>query len=62
MRARVRLDEARLVGEHAWITSTGEVTARLPFLGQWVVLYEWERELEVARREGGAWRLFGAQQ
>lgn len=62
VRARVRLDEVRLVGEHAWITSTGDVAGRLPFIGQWVVLYAWERDLEVARREGGTWRLYGYQQ
>lgn len=62
VRAQVRLDDVRLVGEHAWIYSTGEVSGRLPFLGQWVTLYWWERDLEIARREGAVWRLYGAQQ
>lgn len=62
VRARVRLDEVRLVGEQAWVFSTGEVSGQLPFLGQWMTLFWWERELEVARRENGAWRAFGYQQ
>lgn len=62
VRARVRLDEVRLVGEHAWVYSTGEIAGQLPFVGQWAPLFAWERELEVARRERGAWRLFGYQQ
>ncbi|HSE96466.1 MAG TPA: hypothetical protein VLD61_11295, partial [Methylomirabilota bacterium] len=62
VRAQVRLDEVRLVGEHAWVYSTGEVSGLLPVIGQWMALFVWERELEVARREDGRWRLFGYQQ
>ncbi len=62
MRTRVRIDEVRLVGNHAWVYSTGEASGRLPFVGQWVPLLWWERELEIARREDGVWRLFGYQQ
>ena len=62
MRAKVRIDEVRLVGGHAWVYSTGEAAGRLPFVGQWITILWWERELEVARRENGAWRLFGYQQ
>lgn len=62
VRARVRLDEVRLVGEQAWVFSTGEVSGQLPVLGQWMTLFWWERELEVTRRENGAWRAFGYQQ
>jgi len=62
LQARVRIDDVRLVGNHAWIYSTGEVSGQLPFLGAWMTLYGWERELEVARREDGVWRLFGYQQ
>jgi hypothetical protein len=62
LRAQVRIDEVRLVGEHAWVYSTGEVSGQLPVVGQWMTLFGWERELEVARREGGRWRLFGYQQ
>jgi hypothetical protein len=62
MRAKVRIDEVRMVGEHAWVYSTGEAAGRLPLLGQWITLFWWERELEVARRENGVWRLYGYQQ
>lgn len=62
VRARVRLDDVRLVGDHAWIYSTGEVTGRLRWIGQEVSVLWWERELEVARREDGRWRLYGYQQ
>jgi hypothetical protein len=62
VRAQVRIDEVRMVGDQAWVWSTGEALGRLPLVGQWMSLFTWERELEVARREGGAWRLFGYQQ
>jgi hypothetical protein len=62
IRARVRIDEVRLVGDQAWVWSTGEALGRLPFVGQWMSLFSWERELEVARRENGVWRLYGYQQ
>jgi hypothetical protein len=61
LRARVRIDEVRMVGDHAWVYSSGEVTGRLPLLGSWMTVYWWERELEVARPEGGVWRLYGYQ-
>jgi hypothetical protein len=63
VKANVRIDEVRMVGEHAWVYSTGEVSGRLRLLGMPIVFLSWERELEVVRREGGgAWRLFGYQQ
>ena len=62
VRARIRLDEVRLVDGHAWVYSTGEIAGQLPVVGQWMSLFWWERELEVARREGGQWRLYGYQQ
>jgi hypothetical protein len=62
MRATVRIDEVRIVGDQAWVYSTGEAAGRLPFVGQWITILWWERELEVARRENGTWRLFGYQQ
>jgi hypothetical protein len=62
VRARVRLDDVRLVGAHAWVWTTGEVTGQLAVVGQWLGLFAWERELEVARREQGVWRLYGYQQ
>ena len=62
VRARVRIDEVQMVEGHAWVYSTGEVSGRLPLVGTWVVFLSWQRELEVARREAGGWRLFGYQQ
>jgi len=62
VKVQVRIDEVRMVGEHAWIYSTGEVSGRLRLVGTWIVFLSWQRELEVARREAGGWRLFGYQQ
>jgi hypothetical protein len=62
IRAHVELDEVRLVGAHAWVWTTGDVAGQLAMVGQWVRLFVWERELEVARREQGVWRLYGYQQ
>jgi hypothetical protein len=62
VRARVQLDEVRLVGVHAWVWTTGDVTGQIAVVGQWVRLFVWERELEVARREQSVWRLYGYQQ
>jgi hypothetical protein len=62
VRARVRIDAIRMVGEHAWVYSTGNITGRVRFVGGWVQVGSWERELEVGRREDGRWRLYGYQQ
>jgi hypothetical protein len=62
VRARVRIDDVRVVDGHAWIYSSGEVSGQLPVVGTWIVFLSWQRELEVARRETGGWRLFGYQQ
>jgi hypothetical protein len=62
VRARVRIDEVRMVGDLAWVYSTGDVTGRLRLVGGSVPVLWWQRELEVARRENGRWRLFGYQQ
>ena len=59
VRARVRIDEVRMVDGAAWVYSTGEVSGRLRGLGAWTTVLSWEREPEVARREGAAWRLEG---
>jgi hypothetical protein len=59
VRAQVRLDEVRVVNGAAWVYSTGEITGRLRGLGVWTTVLSWEREPEVARREGAAWRLEG---
>ena len=62
MRARVRIDDVRIVDGLAWVYSTGDVTGRLRWVGGTVPVLSWQRELEVARRENGRWRLFGYQQ
>lgn len=62
VRARVRIDDVRLVDGLAWVYSTGDVTGRLRWIGGSVPVLSWKRELEVARREGGRWRLYGYQQ
>jgi hypothetical protein len=62
LKTRVRIDDVRMVGELAWVYSTGDVTGRLRLVGGFVPVASWERELEVARRENGRWRLFGYQQ
>src|SRR5262245_22064270 len=62
VRARVRIDDVRIVGGLAWVYSTGDVTGRLRWVGGSVPVLSWRRELEVARRENGRWRLFGYQQ
>ena len=60
--ARVRIDSARVVGDTAWIYTTGDVAGRPHWLGRLVPVLAWERELEIARREAGGWRLIGSQQ
>ena len=62
VRVRVRIDDVRMVGEHAWVYSTGQVTGRLRVVGSWILVASWQRELEIARRENGRWRLYGYQQ
>ena len=59
VRARVRVGEVRLVDGAAWVYSTGEISGRLRGVGAWTTALSWEREPEVARREGAAWRLVG---
>lgn len=59
VRARIRVDEVRLVDGAAWVYSTGEITGRLRGIGLWTSALTWEREPDVARKENGAWRLVG---
>jgi hypothetical protein len=59
VRVRVRMDEVRLVDGAAWVYSTGEISGRLRGIGAWTSALAWERELDVARREAGIWRLLG---
>ncbi len=62
LRAQVRIDEVRTVGEQAWVYSTGNVSGRLRWLGTWTPILSWQHEPEVAQREQGVWRLYGYQQ
>jgi hypothetical protein len=59
VRARIRLDEVRMVDGAAWVYSTGLVSGRLRGIGAWTTMLSWEREPEVARRENNTWRLAG---
>jgi hypothetical protein len=59
VRARIRVDEIRLVDTAAWVYSTGEISGRLRGIGMWTSALTWDREPDVARRESGAWRLIG---
>ena len=59
---RVRIDTVRMLGDQAWVYSTGEVNGRLQWVGRWVPVLSWQRQLEVARRENGVWRVIGYQQ
>jgi hypothetical protein len=61
MKVRVRIDTVRMVGDHAWVYSSGELSGYFAWLDRWVSVLSWQRELEVARREDGVWRLFGYQ-
>jgi hypothetical protein len=62
MKVRVRIDMVRMVGDHAWVYSSGELTGHFVWLDRLVPVLSWQRELEVARREDGVWQLFGYQQ
>ena len=62
LNARVRIDDVRMIGDRAWVYSTGEVTGRLRFLGTPILLFSWQQAPEVAWRENGRWRLIGDQQ
>jgi hypothetical protein len=59
VRARVHVDEVRLVDSAAWVYSTGEISGRLRGIGVWTSTLAWEHEPDVARREHGVWRLVG---
>lgn len=60
LRARVQLDHVEIVDGDVWFYTTGEITGRLPLVG-WVPVLSWQREPEVARRQGAVWRLVGFQ-
>lgn len=60
VRARVAINQVQLVDGDAWVHTSGQISGRLPFLG-WMTILVWDDEPEVARREGGAWHLYGFQ-
>ena len=60
LRARVTVDRVEMVGEGAWVYTTGEVSGRLLIVG-WVTVLTWQGEPEVARCEAIGWCLFGFQ-
>ena len=60
LRARVQVDRVEIVDGDVWFYTTGEITGRLPLVG-WVTVLSWQREPEVARRQGEDWRLIGFQ-
>lgn len=60
VRARVQVDRVQLVDGDAWIYTTGEISGHFPLVG-WTTVLSWEREPEVARRQGSVWRLVGFQ-
>jgi hypothetical protein len=60
LQARVSVDRVDMVGDAAWLYTSGEVNGRLPVLG-WVIVLTWQGQPEVARREATGWRLYGFQ-
>lgn len=60
LRARVQVNHVEMVDGDVWFYTTGEVTGRLPLVG-WVTVLSWQREPEVARRQGEVWRVVGFQ-
>jgi hypothetical protein len=60
LRARVQVNHVEVVDGDVWLYTTGAITGRLPLVG-WVPVLSWQREPEVARRQGGVWRLVGFQ-
>ena len=60
LRARVVLDAVQLVDGAPWVYTSGQLSGRLPRLGP-APLLSWQRQPEILRREGRAWRVFGFQ-
>jgi hypothetical protein len=60
LRAHVQVDHVEMVDGEVRFYTTGEVTGRVPLVG-WVPVLSWQREPEVARRQGDVWRLVGFQ-
>ena len=59
LRARVQIREMRMIGDRLWVSSSGDVTGRVRFLGTPVTLLAWSDAWDVAWREDGRWRLIG---
>jgi len=59
VRARVTIDAVDMVDGGARVYTTGEISGQLPIVRSWVTFLWWEREPEIARREGSVWRLYG---
>ena len=59
VRARVQIREMRMIGDRLWVSSTGDVTGRVRFLGTPITLLAWSDAWDVAWREDGRWRLIG---
>ena len=59
VRARVQINQVRMLGDRLWVASTGDVTGRVRFLGTSVTLFSWTDAWDVAWRENGQWRLIG---
>jgi hypothetical protein len=59
VRARVHINQVRMINDRLWVSSTGDVSGRLRFLGTPVTLLVWTDAWDVAWRENGQWRLIG---
>jgi len=60
LQVSVSVDQIQTVEGTFWVYTTGSVSGRLPLVGR-VTFLSWERQPEVARREGSWWRLYGFQ-
>ncbi len=58
----LEIHEVSIRGDLAFVRSSGQVIGRPLFWPYRVVILEWEDLVEVGRREGTAWRLYGDQQ
>lgn len=59
LRARVRIVEMRMIDGRLWVSSTGDVTGRLRFLGTRITILAWTEAWDVAWLENGRWLLIG---
>ena len=61
MKVQVRIDTVRMVGDHAWVYSSGELTGHFTWLDRWVSVLSWQRELEVFVARTASGDCFGYQ-